>query len=188
MVEQRGVWPEARALLARLPALRVSAALEGPSAARAVEDVVLRLAGADAPHPDRQLLEHLPLRCRPRVATHEDLDRRNSMVALRLTSSAERWQDDPTARATIWLHDVIVNHHLRGQGLGTVVLDELCRFADETGQNITGMLEPGPTAPASVVPPLACWYARHGFRVAGTPDPAQWTRRSYMTRSPAGAG
>lgn len=185
LVGQHGAWPEAHALLARLPALRVSAALEGPAATRTVEDAVLRLMGAVAPDPNRQLLEHLPLRCRPTVHTHEDLDRCNSLVALRLTSSTERWQNDFTAHPTIKLHDVVVNRHVRGQGLGTVVLDELCRFADETRQDIIAMLEPGPTAPASAVLPLARWYAHHGFSVGDRSDPERWARRSHMTRPPA---
>lgn len=104
---------EAQTLLAELPSLRVSAALEGQASARHVEDVIVRLARASTSDPSRCLLEHLPIGRRPSVTTLDELDRRNRLV--RLAVSHGLTCDD----TSIALHEVVVSRAMRGQGLGT---------------------------------------------------------------------
>lgn len=177
----------------RLPRLRAQVELGLPGAVQKVkawEEAVADLAALDAVGPllSRSLLEHLPGDQRPLAGSVEEMDRPGPPVCLRVTyhGPGEDWGRN-SPEPWIELNDIVVRPRaLRGSGLGTAALVELCRFADHHQYPIQGMLEPGPGAEEvdEVIPRLAGWYARHGFTQEGR-DPARWQRRGKIRREPA---
>lgn len=130
------------------------------------------------------LFEHLPGPLRPLPSRVADLQRKTSHVTLFVSESRPSdWDTEPGTGSgpVIELHDIVI--HGQARGLGTAVLIQLCRFADEAGSSITGQLEPGPTAPDERVPIVARWYARHEFSSGGR-SPEDWKRGSVITREP----
>lgn len=185
-------WPnegtahQARSLLTDLPDARAAAELGDDSARAAIETRLLALSESPGLEPGqrRRLIEHLPARLRPIPASLEDLDslvseRGPSPVTLYLQGHDER----NSFRSRIELQDIIVDHRLRGKGIGTAALIELIRYADLHGLPIEGILEPGPYKPAETVAPLAGWYARLGF-TQGDREPHQWRRGGTIHRPP----
>lgn len=176
------------ALLSVLPRTRSLAELgEGSAHTARIEAQVLTLA-QDAKlesHQRRALLEHLPGHLRPLPGSINSLDRSLAHIRLSLTFQGphEETFENFAPAARITLNDIVVASEMRGLGLGTATLTELCRYADHHGYPIEGKLQPGPIAPDSDIPPLARWYARMGF-TQGSTEPSQWKRMGTISRAP----
>lgn len=176
------------ALLSVLPRTRSMAELgEGTARTARIEAQVLTMAQDPKleSHQRRALLEHLPGHLRPLPKSLDALDRRQIHIRLSVTfqgPNEETFENfAPTGQIT--LNDIVVSNEMRGLGLGTATLTELCRYADHHGYSIEGKLQPGPKAPDSDIPPLARWYARMGF-TQGNTEPSQWKRMRTMSRVP----
>lgn len=100
----------------------------------------------------QSLVEHLPAEARPEIATVDDLDnatldlsRRGPVTrSLTLHKPGEHDAFDLTPRAPeYWrdLHGISVDEKLRGLGLGTAALTEICRYADRNGYPIAATIQ-----------------------------------------------
>ncbi|APA99683.1 GNAT family N-acetyltransferase [Nocardia seriolae] len=166
----------------RLQTLAQAAALARPLAATGdravVADLTEELLDLARNAPDeaarQQLSEHLPGVLRPVPFDIEALRRSDPLVEVVFDIYAD----------TVKLDNITVHPELRGTGLGTAVLQHLCRAADAHHLYIVGQLVPTFRDDDSAVPILARWCRRHGFavnerlggRIARTPfsvpDPA----------------
>ena len=183
-----GVLPQLQRILATLPALRIKAELgEDSSLESALEDNMLKLINDPALSPKhrRGLIEHLPGHLRPRPDSLAELQRQQPPVTLWLTlygpdsETYLHFSKEPF----IHLDDIVIASGLRGRGLGTAVMTELCIYADHHQLPIQGEINPGPGDPDEAMGPLARWYFRHGFRV-GSLEPPEWKRNNMMRREP----
>ncbi|MVU83925.1 hypothetical protein GPX89_42690 [Nocardia sp. ET3-3] len=166
----------------RLQALSRATAQARPLAAvgdRAVvadltEDLLALTRDAPDEAARQRLSDHLPGVLRPVPFDIESLRRSDPLVEVVFDIYAD----------TVKLDNITVNPELRGTGLGTAVLQHLCRAADAQHLYIVGQLVPTFRDDDSAVPILAEWCRRHGFavnerlggRIARTPfsvpDPA----------------
>ena len=86
----------------------------------------------------------------------------------------------PQSPRVIKLHDIVVAPGMKGCGLGTETLAELCAFADRKGAEIVGEFVPSPDeARASI----ARWYAKAGF-TSGSASPDTWGLGAWISRAP----
>ncbi|MEV6102075.1 GNAT family N-acetyltransferase [Nocardia sp. NPDC051981] len=147
----------------RLPALTHATEQARPMAAvgdRAVvaelTEEVLALARTAPDEAARQRLsDHLPGVLRPVPFDIGSLRRADPLVEVVFDIYAD----------TIKLDNITVNPELRGTGLGTAVLQHLCRAADAHHLYIVGQLVPTFRDDDSAVPILAAWCRHHGFTV-----------------------
>lgn len=176
---------QARHILVALPKARAQAELGHDDAVTNIGTRLLAL----SENPDlgqrqrRQLLEHLPAHLRPIPESLSSLERGQYPVTLFIRLKGP---NDPHSYAEtpgIELEDIVVARWLRGKGLGTAALSELCRYADIHGLPIRGILEPGPDEPSETVATVARWYARMDF-TQGDREPHQWRRGHTIRRSP----
>lgn len=168
----------------RLPSIRVAAELREDFDLAVVEDEILSLVTmleGDLPA-RRRLLHYLPVHRRPTPRSLDELKCGGPPATLMAFLDDGPFQ----VEKFIYLGDIVVAECLRGKGLGTAILAELCNFADLHGLPIQGTLEPGPKRPREDVPPLARWYHSRGFRQGGR-DPEQWSRGAIIRREPAPA-
>lgn len=171
-------------ILDSLPNLRAEAELGNINAVPEFESQLIALVetlGLSDPH-RRRFLDHLPARRRPIPDVLKSLERQQYPVTLWISlkgSASDYYAGEPH----IELLDIVIDPNLRGKGLGTATLTELCNYADHQRLPIEGRLEPGPRKPDESVPPLARWYARHGF-TQGDRAPHQWRRRATIRREP----
>ncbi|UGT45016.1 hypothetical protein LTV02_17170 [Nocardia yamanashiensis] len=114
---------------------------------------VTRTAPDDAAR--QRLSDHLPGVLRPLPADIEALRRDDDLVEVDFEIYAD----------TVKLDGITVNPELRGTGLGTATLQQLCRAADAQHLHIVGQLVPTFRDDDSAVPRLADWCRRHGFAV-----------------------
>lgn len=176
---------EVDGLLARLPKIRSLVQLgQGQTQLEEVHALLLVWA-RNTPSSDtsRELGLHLPGDLRPLPAVLQELPPPSPHVRLCVS------QPDPRASLhsdnldrTITLHDIVV--YGQGRGLGSSVLEHLCRFADREGVSITGELIPTLSESEARRGRLARWYARHGF-VMGSQPSASWPVGGRMRRAPA---
>ncbi|MEC3919091.1 GNAT family N-acetyltransferase [Nocardia sp. CDC160] len=103
----------------------------------------------------QRLSDHLPGVLRPVPFDIEALRRSDPLVEVVFDIYAD----------TVKLDNITVHPELRGTGLGTAVLQHLCRAADAHHLYIVGQLVPTFRDDASAVPILAQWCRRHGFAV-----------------------
>ncbi|MTE17235.1 GNAT family N-acetyltransferase [Nocardia aurantiaca] len=103
----------------------------------------------------QELSDHLPGVLRPVPFDIESLRRSDSLVEVVFEIYAD----------TVKLDSITVNPELRGAGLGTAVLQQLCRAADAHHLYIVGQLVPTFRDDDSAVPILAAWCRNHGFAV-----------------------
>lgn len=64
--------------------------------------------------------------------------------------------------------DIATHPALRGQGLGTLAMQELCQLADELGVALEIHAEPDPEQQS--VASLVRWYSGFGFETVGKPS------------------
>ncbi|MEV6066576.1 GNAT family N-acetyltransferase [Nocardia sp. NPDC052001] len=125
----------------------------------AVADLTEQLVALTRTAPDEaargRLADHLPGVLRPLPADIESLRRSDDLVDVVFDVYAD----------TIKLDNITVNPELRGTGLGTAVLQQLCRAADAHHLTIVGQLVPTYRDDDSAVPMLAAWCRKHGFAV-----------------------
>lgn len=185
---------QARHLLAILPAARAAAELGDNSVVADLETRLMSLAESTdlVPRQRRLVLEHLPARLRPIPESLKYLDSMESErglhpVTLFISIQGEGMPYSHPEGPYIRLDDIVVDRELRGKGLGTAALIELCRYVDLHDLPIKGMLEPGPGKPDETVATLSRWYARMGF-TQGNCQPDQWLRRGPIYRSPCRTG
>lgn len=130
------------------------------------------------------LQEHLPGWMRSIPTAAATLERCTPFytifVAERLAKNGHAVPPDSVPRQIV-LHDIVV--HEQGRGLGSALLQHLCTYADATGCEIVGVLEPGPGKPSEDAARLAGWYARYGF-TQGDQAPEAWVRGTWMSRRP----
>ncbi|MEV0468241.1 GNAT family N-acetyltransferase [Nocardia tengchongensis] len=103
----------------------------------------------------QRLSDHLPGVLRPVPSDIEALRRDDALAEVVFDIYAD----------TIKLDNITVNPELRGTGLGTAVLQHLCRAADAHHLYIVGQLVPTYRDDDSAVPILANWCRHHGFSV-----------------------
>ncbi|WP_405497391.1 GNAT family N-acetyltransferase [Nocardia sp. NBC_00511] len=103
----------------------------------------------------QRLSDHLPGVLRPVPFDIDTLRRDDELVEVVFDVYAD----------TIKLDNITVNPELRGSGLGTAVLQHLCRAADANHLYIVGQLVPTFRDDDSAVPTLARWCRQHGFAV-----------------------
>ncbi|WP_067825183.1 GNAT family N-acetyltransferase [Nocardia inohanensis] len=103
----------------------------------------------------QRLSDHLPGVLRPLPVDIEALRRADDLVEVDFEIYAD----------TVKLDGITVNPELRGTGLGTATLQQLCRAADAQHLYIVGQLVPTFRDDDSAVPRLADWCRRHGFVV-----------------------
>lgn len=159
---------------------RISAAMEGDRGPEA--ELTARVAAAAAVEPPvpagvwttpMRLAEHLPAHLRPGVESVCELDTnvRRRPVTLLLDAARPHgvllFGGRQAAPDQVHLADITVPRELKGSGLGTAALAELCRAADSSGVTLTGEINPGPKAGPEAVQRLRGWYSRHGFEVDG---------------------
>ncbi|WP_277209212.1 hypothetical protein [Isoptericola croceus] len=174
----------ARSTLTALPAMRVLTELDqDPEARTQAENAILALAQAPTVERDarRRLLEHLPAGRRPLAATAGDLERSRPV---KLWVSEDGALPELGEVGAITLHDIGVPPGLKGHGIGTEALLELCRYADAVGKPIHGELVPPHGASDNDLHRLARWYHRAGFR-QGALDPHRWRLGSRISRPPS---
>ncbi|WP_067568305.1 GNAT family N-acetyltransferase [Nocardia acidivorans] len=125
----------------------------------AVGDLTEQVVAVTRAAPDeaarQRLSDHLPGALRPLPADLESLRRGDDLVDVAFDVYAN----------TIKLDNITVNPELRGTGLGTAVLQQLCRAADAHHLTIVGQLVPTYRDDDSAVPLLAAWCRKHGFAV-----------------------
>lgn len=125
----------------------------------AVSDLTDQVVAVTHAAPDedarRRLTEHLPGVLRPVPSDIHALRRSDAMAEVVF----DIYND------TIKLDNITVNAELRGSGLGTAILQHLCRSADAHRLHIVGQLVPTYRDDDSAVPMLAAWCRRHGFVV-----------------------
>ncbi|MGW4355187.1 GNAT family N-acetyltransferase [Nocardia sp. NPDC004582] len=103
----------------------------------------------------QRLSDHLPGVLRPVPFDIESLRRDDELAEVVFDIYAD----------TIKLDNITVNPELRGTGLGTAILQHLCRAADAHHLCIVGQLVPTFRDDDSAVPVLAKWCRHHGFSV-----------------------
>ncbi|MFF0637473.1 GNAT family N-acetyltransferase [Nocardia sp. NPDC004151] len=103
----------------------------------------------------QRLSDHLPGVLRPVPSDIESLRRDDRLAEVVFDIYAD----------TIKLDNITVNPELRGTGLGTAILQHLCRAADAHHLCIVGQLVPTFRDDDSAVPVLAKWCRHHGFSV-----------------------
>ncbi|GAB2535660.1 GNAT family N-acetyltransferase [Nocardia heshunensis] len=103
----------------------------------------------------QRLSDHLPGVLRPVPFDIAALHRSDQLVEVVFDIYAD----------TVKLDNITVHPELRGTGLGTAVLQQLCRAADAHHLYIVGQLVPTFRDDDSAVPRLATWCRRHGFAV-----------------------
>lgn len=125
----------------------------------AVAELTEQLVAVTRAAPDeaarQRLSDHLPGVLRPLPADLESLRRSDDLVDVVFEVYAN----------TIKLDNITVNPELRGTGLGSAVLQQLCRAADAHHLTIVGQLVPTYRDDDSAVPLLAAWCRKHGFAV-----------------------
>ncbi|AYF77669.1 GNAT family N-acetyltransferase [Nocardia yunnanensis] len=164
-----------RALVRATVAARPQAAVGDRAVVAKLTEELLEVTRAAPDEAARQrLCDHLPGVLRPVPCDIEALRRADALVEVVFDVYAD----------TVKLDNITVNPELRGTGLGTAVLQHLCRAADAHHLYIVGQLVPTFRDDDSAVPLLADWCRRHGFsvnerlggRIARTPvsvpDPA----------------
>lgn len=174
-----------RDLLAALPAARANTELGNNKAIADIEARLVALAESpDLEHQQRRrILEHLPARLRPIPKSLHLLERAQPPVTLFISLQGENLPYSHPQGPKIRLHDIVVARELRGKGLGTAALSELCKYADLHDLPIEGMLEPGPREPEEAVAAVSKWYARLGF-TQGELEPREWRRGGTIHRTP----
>ncbi|MBL1074333.1 hypothetical protein JK358_07975 [Nocardia sp. 2] len=124
-----------------------------------VTDLIEQVTAALRIAPDEaarlRLIDHLPGALRPIPADITTLRRGDTLVEVVFDIYAD----------TVKLDNITVNPELRGTGLGSAVLQHLCRSADAHHLYIVGQLVPTYRDDDSAVPRLAEWCRRHGFAV-----------------------
>lgn len=171
-------------ILDSLPGLRAEAQLGKSNAVSELESQLVALAKTlDLSDPyRRRFLDHLPASRRPIPNVLSPLERQQYPVTLWMSLKGSD-NDYYAGQPHIELLDIVIDPNLRGKGLGTATLTELCNYADHQRLPIEGCLEPGPQKPDESVPALARWYARRGF-TQGDREPHQWRRRATIRREP----
>lgn len=176
----------AQHLAGRLPALRARTLLEPEQNSTALEQAereLLTLIDEVPRAARRRLIDHLPLALRPCPETIGDLERVDHGVTLYVSEKGPKSGVGLSRDAHIVLHDIGIESDLRGIGLGSATLAELCLYADRRGFPILGKIEPGPDRGDDEVRHLAFWYAARGFTQAGRP-PDRWVRMGLIRREP----
>lgn len=94
----------------------------------------------------------------------------NKLAILDVMPAQDTWQLDPEMQGDIglgppgawYISRINVPHHLRGQGLGTALLRQVCEDADREHIDLT--LTPVPDGDSDMgFFQLEQWYARYGF-------------------------
>lgn len=175
-------------ILKILPAARVRAELgQDRGNIAAIEAQLLELIREpDLGNTDaRALVEHLPGRLRPLPESLDALSRGQPPVTLYLdlygpeAPTFVTYSKNPYIR----LADIVIAPELRGKGLGSAVMMELCRYADHHGLPIQGEINPGAGSTDEALSALARWYFRHGFR-QGEDAPEHWKYNGTIRREP----
>lgn len=164
----------------RLPHARAQAEFGERQPVEAIEADLAQLVEA-TPHADplhRDLVLHLTPERRPLPGSPEALCRTGSPLLLQV-SRQDGMDDEPR----LFLHDIVVDLELRGAGLGTAALGEVCRYADHLGLPIEGDLTPDAGQDSFA---LARWYHAAGFRL-GDLQPSSWRPGERMRRNPQSA-
>ncbi|GAB0104937.1 hypothetical protein JMUB6875_39140 [Nocardia sp. JMUB6875] len=145
-----------RALSRTVEAARPLAAVGDRAVVADLTEELLELTrGAPDEAARKQLSDHLPGVLRPVPFDIESLRRSDALVEVVFDIYAD----------TVKLDNITVNPELRGTGLGTAVLQHLCRAADAHHLYIVGQLVPTFRDDDSAVPILARWCRHHGFAV-----------------------
>ncbi|MGV9665907.1 GNAT family N-acetyltransferase [Nocardia niigatensis] len=145
-----------RTLIGATEEARPMAAVGDRAVVADLTEEVLAVARAAPDEAARQkLADHLPGVLRPVPFDIESLRRSDPLVEVVFEIYAD----------TIKLDNITVNPELRGAGLGTAVLQHLCRAADAHHLYIVGQLVPTFREDDSAVPILAAWCRDHGFAV-----------------------
>lgn len=171
-------------MLQTLPSVRALTELHlDPLAVAKIENALLNLECApELSKEDRRALrEHLPASLRPHPTNVSELERVHAPVTL-FVSEDELWEFEESEPG-IRLHDIITNAGLRGHGLGSETLAEVCRYADHRGLPIVGEIIATYPATDADFQRLARWYARAGF-VQSARDPGEWERGGLIRRDP----
>lgn len=134
----------------------------------------------------RRIVQLLPGSLRPIPVDTEPDDEYSDGFAPRYFHYASSWS--PLSRIVVSrrrdgqlaLHDIVVDADHAGRGLGSAVLEHLCRTADHYGLSISGIIVRAPIGIHDTDREiaqaeqdsrrLASWYTRHGFVVTPNQD------------------
>lgn len=181
----------------RLPGIRAHAALSLPDSAD-LHDLERRIHDCAFSLPRRsslgyRLVEHLPEELRPPIETVRDLDNASTdrvddpvVRGLTLHQPGDYDRQDLTYRppeAWLDLHSIHVVPRLRGLGLGTAALIEICRYADVHRYPIAATIQNHKEAVDPAFLALARLYTRLGFATV-EPRPNGWQPGDRIRRTP----
>lgn len=130
----------------------------------------------------RKLIVHLPSRIRPVPESLGAMECSLPPVTLHVEfqDTGQSWPG-PKDQPRLKMQDLIVDSGLRGRGLGTATLAEICRYADTRGLSLWGVFDPSVSDDA--LERLARWYIRMGF-VRASSESGPWRRRLPVVREP----
>lgn len=173
-------------LLKRAPHARAMAELAEREPAEEIEENLAIVVAGLSPRDRlrRRLMLHLPATRRPIPESPDALCSTETPVRLQVSRQGGPDRSSCYSREPhLFLHDIVVERRLRGSGLGTAALAELCRYGDHLGLPIEGDLVPSPRRDPTALASLARWYHAAGFRF-GDDEPDDWPEGARIRREP----